>query len=592
MGAQAQIHKPRPRWRRWRNWLLALPLLFAAASVLQVLALRFVDPPFTTTMALRYAEAWVEGDWGFRLHYQWRDLDQIAPSVPISLVAAEDQRFPLHRGFDLQAIERARDHNARGGRLRGASTISQQVSKNLFLWQGRSYLRKGLEAWYTVLIELLWPKSRIIEVYRQHRRVRRRRVRRAGGRAALLGHGRCPALAGTGRAPGCGAAGAAPLRRAQPRPLRAAARGVDPAPGAPVGRPGLPGPVMRHGWPCRRRLQYHRRMSDLLTVVIAACNEADSLPRLHPRILNALDQVPGLHARLLYVDDGSSDGTWAILQALVAADARVGAIRLSRNFGKELALTAGLDQVEAGAVLLLDADGQDPPELIPAFVALWREGYDNVFGTRRIRAGESWLKRTAAAAFYRVIGRLSRTPIPADTGDFRLLSPRARAALQQLRERHRFMKGLFGWVGFRQVALPYDREPRLAGRSKFTLWKLWNFALEGITSFQRAVAGGHLPGPVHCAVRLCVRGVGHPQGGAVGRPGRRLADHDGGDPVPRRHPADRPGHDRRILGPALRRGQAAAVVPCRHPHRRRWRILRPLVQAGSRPCLRCGNCWR
>lgn len=226
--------------------------------------------------------------------------------------------------------------------------------------------------------------------------------------------------------------------------------------------------------------------SDLLTVVVAACNEAESLPRLHPRILAALDQVPGLQGRLLYVDDGSSDGTWPILQALVAADGRVGAIRLSRNFGKELALTAGLDQIEAGAVLLLDADGQDPPELIPAFVALWREGYDNVFGTRRIRAGESWAKRTAAAAFYRVIGRLSRTPIPADTGDFRLLSPRARAALQQLRERHRFMKGLFGWVGFRQVALPYDREPRLAGRSKFTLWKLWNFALEGITSFSSA----------------------------------------------------------------------------------------------------------
>jgi len=226
--------------------------------------------------------------------------------------------------------------------------------------------------------------------------------------------------------------------------------------------------------------------SDLLTVVVAACNEAESLPRLHPRILAALDQVPDLQGRLLYVDDGSSDGTWPILQALVAADARVGAIRLSRNFGKELALTAGLDQVEAGAVLLLDADGQDPPELIPAFVARWREGYDNVFGTRRIRAGESWAKRTAAAAFYRVIGRLSRTPIPADTGDFRLLSPRALAALQQLRERHRFMKGLFGWVGFRQIALPYDREPRLAGRSKFTLWKLWNFALEGITSFSSA----------------------------------------------------------------------------------------------------------
>src|SRR5690606_16701991 len=142
------------------------------------------------------------------------------------------------------------------------------------------------------------------------------------------------------------------------------------------------------------------------------------------------------------------------------------------------ALTAGLDQIDEGAALLLDADGQDPPELIPEFVRLWREGYDNVFGTRRVREGEGWLRRASAMSFYRVIRFLSRTPIPADTGDFRLLSPRAVAALRQLRERHRFMKGLFGWVGFRQVALPYDRAPRLAGRSKFTLWKLWNFALE------------------------------------------------------------------------------------------------------------------
>jgi len=226
--------------------------------------------------------------------------------------------------------------------------------------------------------------------------------------------------------------------------------------------------------------------ADSLTVVVAACNEADSLPRLHPRIVAALAQVPGLRARVLYVDDGSSDGTWDVLQGLVADDARVGAIRLSRNFGKEIALTAGLDQVGEGAALLIDADGQDPPELIPRFVSLWREGYDNVFGTRLVREGEGWTRRVAAAAFYRVIGRLSRTPIPADTGDFRLLSPRALAALRQLRERHRFMKGLFGWVGFRQIALPYDRAPRLAGHSKFNLWKLWNFALEGVTSFSTA----------------------------------------------------------------------------------------------------------
>ena len=139
-----------------------------------------------------------------------------------------------------------------------------------------------------------------------------------------------------------------------------------------------------------------------------------------------------------------------------------------------------------GAAMILDADGQDPRELIPQFVAKWREGYDDIHGTRTERDGEGWLKRTTAHSFYRVMQRLSKTPIPADTGDFRLLSPRAVAALRQLRERHRFMKGLFGWVGFEQVAIPYHREARVAGKSKFNLWRLWNFALEGVTSFSTA----------------------------------------------------------------------------------------------------------
>ncbi|MCW4455007.1 glycosyltransferase family 2 protein [Flavobacterium sp. MXW15] len=226
--------------------------------------------------------------------------------------------------------------------------------------------------------------------------------------------------------------------------------------------------------------------SDRLTVVVAAHDEAAALPLVHPRIRQALDAIPGLEGHVLYVDDGSSDATWEVMQRLAQEDPRVAALRLSRNFGKEAALTAGLDFVEEGAALILDADGQDPPELIPQFVALWREGYDDVFGTRLAREGEGWIKRATASAFYRVIGRLSKTPIPADTGDFRLLSPRALAALKQLRERHRFMKGLFGWVGFRRVALPYRRGPRLAGNSKFGWWRLWNFALEGITSFSTA----------------------------------------------------------------------------------------------------------
>ncbi|MEN1927417.1 monofunctional biosynthetic peptidoglycan transglycosylase [Luteimonas sp. MJ250] len=149
---------------RW-HWLWKLPLLLALVSVVQVLALRFIDPPFSTFMAIRQVEALRAGDAGFRIAYDWRDLDRIAPSLPLAAVAAEDQNFARHRGFDLEAIERARAHNARGGRTRGASTISQQLAKNLFLWSGRSWIRKGAEAWYTLLIEALWPKQRILEVY-------------------------------------------------------------------------------------------------------------------------------------------------------------------------------------------------------------------------------------------------------------------------------------------------------------------------------------------------------------------------------------------------------------------------------------------
>ncbi len=219
-----------------------------------------------------------------------------------------------------------------------------------------------------------------------------------------------------------------------------------------------------------------------LTIVVAAYNEEAALPLLHARLAAVLDALP-LDSRVLYVDDGSRDGTWAVLGQLADADPRVGLLRLSRNFGKELALTAGLDHVDSDAALVLDADGQDPPELLPAFIAKWREGFDVVYGTRSARAGESWLKRATARAFYRVINRLSQTPIPSDTGDFRLMSRRALAALRTVRERQRFMKGLFAWVGFVQAAIVYERGPRLAGVSKFSYWRLWNLALEGITGF-------------------------------------------------------------------------------------------------------------
>ena len=139
--------------------------MLALVSVLQVFSLRFIDPPFSAFMAARQVSSWIQGDWNAGIAYEWRDLDRMAPSLPLALVAAEDQNFPAHNGFDFKAIEKARLNNARGRKVRGASTISQQVAKNLFLWSGRSWVRKGIEAWYTVLIETFWPKHRILEMY-------------------------------------------------------------------------------------------------------------------------------------------------------------------------------------------------------------------------------------------------------------------------------------------------------------------------------------------------------------------------------------------------------------------------------------------
>ncbi len=156
-----------PRRRiSWLRWLfLWLPLLFIAVSVLQVLSLRWIDPPTSAFMIERRVDAWRGGDHGFRLHYRWHPLNQISRWLPVSVIASEDQKFLEHDGFDFQAIDKAMERNSEGGRVRGGSTISQQVAKNLFLWGGRSYVRKGLEAWYTVLIEHLWAKRRIVEVY-------------------------------------------------------------------------------------------------------------------------------------------------------------------------------------------------------------------------------------------------------------------------------------------------------------------------------------------------------------------------------------------------------------------------------------------
>jgi glycosyltransferase involved in cell wall biosynthesis len=222
-----------------------------------------------------------------------------------------------------------------------------------------------------------------------------------------------------------------------------------------------------------------------LTVVVPAYNEAAVLETFHGRLGRVLDALP-LDCDVLYVDDGSSDATWALIEELAARDPRTGALKLSRNFGKEAALTAGLDHVDADAAVVIDADLQDPPELIPSLIEQWRSGFDVVYATRTARAGETGFKRLTSALFYRSMERMSDIDVPRDTGDFRLLSRRALDALRQLRERQRFMKGLFAWIGYRQTAVYYLREPRQAGSTKWNYWRLMQLAIEGFTSFSTA----------------------------------------------------------------------------------------------------------
>ena len=219
----------------------------------------------------------------------------------------------------------------------------------------------------------------------------------------------------------------------------------------------------------------------VLSLVVPMLNEAEMVPILTERLTEVLEGI-GEPYEIICVNDGSTDGTAALLEAAHDADPRVKVLHLSRNFGKEVALTAGIDHAVGDAVVAIDADLQDPPELIAEFVRLWREGYEVVYGQRNERRTDTAMKRTTANAFYRVMGRLSRVEIPAGAGDFRLLDRKVVNALVQLRERNRFMKGLFSWVGYRQIAVPYRRPKRAAGRTKFSYWGLWNFALDGITS--------------------------------------------------------------------------------------------------------------
>lgn len=220
----------------------------------------------------------------------------------------------------------------------------------------------------------------------------------------------------------------------------------------------------------------------LISVVVPAYNEEQVLEEFHRR-MEGVRAASAYDWEIVYVNDGSRDNTLLKLQALAEKHSNVAYVNFSRNFGKEVAMTAGLDHAAGDAVIVIDADLQDPPELIPQLIEEWEKGHDVVYAKRRRRDGETAIKRLTAKLFYRVIRSISRVAIPEDTGDFRLMSRRAVDALRTLRERHRFMKGLFAWIGFSQKAVLYDRDPRFAGVTKFNYWKLWNFALDGITSF-------------------------------------------------------------------------------------------------------------
>ncbi len=219
-----------------------------------------------------------------------------------------------------------------------------------------------------------------------------------------------------------------------------------------------------------------------LSVVIPAFNEQDNVEPMAERLVAALEGVvDGLE--VLFVDDGSSDATWERVAALARRDPRVRGIRFARNFGHQAAVTAGVDAARGTAVVIIDADLQDPPEVIPELVARWREGYEVVYAQREDREGETAFKKATAAAFYRILRAITNVDIPVDTGDFRLMGPDALAAFRALPERNRFIRGLVSWVGFPQAAVRYQRHARHAGETKYPLRKMVRFAIDGITSF-------------------------------------------------------------------------------------------------------------
>lgn len=223
-----------------------------------------------------------------------------------------------------------------------------------------------------------------------------------------------------------------------------------------------------------------------ITILIPAYNEQEVLQYLYERLHKLAGETPNYNFEFLFINDGSRDKTLEIIKTYATKDKRVAYINLSRNFGKETAMIAGLDNANGDATVIIDADLQDPPELIPKMIELWEQGYDDVFARRKSRAGEPWLKKLTSALFYRTLQKSTHIPIQQDTGDFRLLDKRCVVALRQFRESQRYTKGMFSWIGYKKKEIEYDRDPRMAGETKWNYFKLINLAIDGITSFTTA----------------------------------------------------------------------------------------------------------
>ena len=223
-----------------------------------------------------------------------------------------------------------------------------------------------------------------------------------------------------------------------------------------------------------------------ITILIPAYNEQAVLKYLYERLESLANSSKSYEFEFLFINDGSKDSTLEIIKRFALKDKRISYINLSRNFGKEIAMIAGLDNVKGDAAVIIDADLQDPPELIPKMLDLWEKGYDDVYARRRSRDGESWFKKMTSKLYYRLLQKSTNVPIQIDTGDFRLLDKRCVEALQSMRESQRYTKGMFSWIGYKKKEITYDRDPRAAGQTKWNYPKLLNFAIDGITSFTTA----------------------------------------------------------------------------------------------------------